>query len=202
MDTTSDPSPGLASEIAPDLEKPRLRRRLRAVRRRLALEWPHAAEDAAKAAPVELWAQSGVIAGYVAVGSEIDPAPLLARLAAAGARIVLPAANARHAPLVFRDAVAPADLVADVAGIPAPPQGTPVAIPGLVITPLLGFDRWGGRLGQGGGYYDRTLAALRARGAVIAVGLGFSGQAVERIPVGPLDQRLDAILTERGYRPV
>jgi 5-formyltetrahydrofolate cyclo-ligase len=71
--------------------------------------------------------------------------------------------------------------------------------PDLVITPLLAFDLFGGRLGQGGGYYDRTLEALRARKPVVALGLAYAGQQIARAPVEPHDQTLDAILTEKAY---
>ncbi len=198
MDTTPDP----ASDHGLDLAKARLRARLRAGRRALALSCPQAPHDAAHLAPVRTWAGFGVVAGYVAMGSELDPAPLLARLAAAGARIVLPVVTSPGAPLIFRDAVAPAGLVPDAVGALAPPISAPQAVPRVVITPLLAFDARGGRLGQGGGHYDRTLAALRARGPVTAVGLAYADQQVERVPAGPLDQRMDAILTERGYRRI
>ena len=71
--------------------------------------------------------------------------------------------------------------------------------PDLVIAPLLAFDRFGGRLGLGAGYYDRTLEALRAHGPVFVVGLAFAGQEVARVPCDIHDQRLDAILTEKAY---
>jgi 5-formyltetrahydrofolate cyclo-ligase len=72
--------------------------------------------------------------------------------------------------------------------------------PELVVAPLLAFDRHGGRLGQGGGHYDRTLANLRAKGRVFILGLAYAGQEVDAIPIEPHDQRLDAVLTEAGYR--
>jgi 5-formyltetrahydrofolate cyclo-ligase len=68
-----------------------------------------------------------------------------------------------------------------------------------MITPLLGFDRRGGRIGQGGGHYDRTLAALRAHRPIFALGLAYAGQEVARAPNEPHDQRLDAMLTEIAY---
>ena len=67
------------------------------------------------------------------------------------------------------------------------------------FVPLLAFDRTGGRLGQGAGCYDRTIAALRAMGAVRVIGLAYAGQEVVRVPVGVHDQRLDGILTDTGY---
>ena len=143
-----------------------------------------------------------VVAGYHAVGSEMDPRPLLRRLARSGAAIALPAAAQRDAPLIFRAADHPETFIADAFGIPAPPPGAPVLIPDLVIVPLLAFDRRGGRLGQGAGCYDRTLRALRERGAVFALGLAFAGQEIDRAPTTPDDEALDAILTETGYIPV
>jgi 5-formyltetrahydrofolate cyclo-ligase len=68
-----------------------------------------------------------------------------------------------------------------------------------VICPLLAFDRRGGRLGQGGGFYDRTLANLRACKPVFALGLAYAGQEVDGLLIEPHDERLDAILTEKGY---
>jgi 5-formyltetrahydrofolate cyclo-ligase len=75
-----------------------------------------------------------------------------------------------------------------------------VVQPDLVIAPLLAFQLDGTRLGQGGGYYDRALEALRAQKPdVFVLGLGYSGQRTENLPREPHDQRLDAILTEKEY---
>ena len=182
-----------------DADKARLRRRLRALRRQLARDREGASQRAADLAPLSLWPAAPIVAGYLAMETEFDPAPLLRRLEAGGARILLPAVTARDAPLIFREAGAPEDLAPDLVGIPAPPPTALALQPLLVIVPLLAFDRTGGRLGQGGGFYDRTLRGLRRRGAVTAVGVAFAGQEVERVPVGPGDERLDAVLTERGY---
>jgi 5-formyltetrahydrofolate cyclo-ligase len=189
LDSTSDA----------DADKARLRRRLRALRRELARGREEASERAAALAPLTVWPIAPIVAGYLAMESEIDPAPLLQRLAAAGARIVLPAVTALDAPLIFREAGDREDLVTDLIGLPAPAPSAPALQPTLVIAPLLGFDRMGGRLGQGGGFYDRTLRDLRRRGPVTVVGLAFAGQEIDRAPMGPGDERLDAVLTERGY---
>ena len=140
------------------------------------------------------------VAGYRPMGSELDPGPLLARLAELGARILLPVVAKRGGPLVFREAGDLAGHVPDAAGILAPPPTALEAAPDLIIAPLLAFDRSGGRLGYGGGYYDRTVALLRAGPGVTVVGLAFSGQEVDNVPREPHDQRLDAICTESGYR--
>ena len=78
-------------------------------------------------------------------------------------------------------------------------QPQPALQPDLVVTPLLAFQLDGTRLGQGGGYYDRALEALRARKRVMVLGLAYSGQQVENLPHEAHDQRLDAILTEKEY---
>lgn len=177
-----------------------LRGRMRALRKALALAAPGAAERAAALLPLERLPAFAVFSGYHALGSELDPSPLIRRLAATGAMLALPVALSLDAPLAFRawdsrDALAP-----DAVGVPAPPPSAPGLHPDLVITPLLAFDRTGGRLGQGGGHFDRTLEALRAVKPVFVLGLAYAGQEVEQVPAEPHDQRLDAILTETGYR--
>jgi 5-formyltetrahydrofolate cyclo-ligase len=169
------------------------------MRRALAMSLPTAAADAAERIPLDRLPAFAVFGGYHALGSELDPSPLIRRLAATGAMLALPAAAVREAPLEFRlwDAV---DVLApDAFGVPCPPSTAPVLKPDLVIAPLLAFDRRGGRMGQGGGTYDRTLANLRASGDVFVLGLAYSGQEVDQVPREPHDQRLDAVLTEAGY---
>jgi len=90
-------------------------------------------------------------------------------------------------------------LVPDAFGIPAPPPVAEEVLPNLVITPLLAFDRKGGRLGQGAGHYDRTLKNLKAQRAVFVLGLAYAGQELKAVPMAAHDQRLDAILTETAY---
>jgi 5-formyltetrahydrofolate cyclo-ligase len=178
------------------LDKPALRAQMRALRRKLAFDNPDAAEQAAGHLPhlenVEVYGL------YHPVGSELDPTPVRV----AGARRALPVVLARAAPLVFRLHEPGEPLALDALGIPAPAQSAPEALPDVLFTPVLAFDRRGGRLGQGGGHFDRTIENLRARKAVLVIGLAYAGQEVDEIPMEPHDQRLDAILTETGYTPI
>ncbi|KQW73436.1 hypothetical protein ASE17_10995 [Phenylobacterium sp. Root77] len=183
-------------------DKAKLRSVLRKRRRALDAARPDAAQAAAAALPMDRLPAFEWFASYHAVGSELDPAPLAARLAKAGRRLALPVTLGADAPLIFR-AWRPDDTPqVDAFGVPSPPANAPEVNPGLVICPLLAFDKSGGRLGQGGGHYDRTLEALRARGQVFVLGLAYAGQEVAELAMEPHDQRLDAILTENGYTEV
>lgn len=188
--------------IALDEAKAALRRRMRAERAAARRADPGAAEAAARRLDEARLPPFATAAGYAPAGAEMDPGPVLRRLAAGGARIALPVAVRAEAPLVFRLWREGDPLAPDAAGVPAPTEAAEAVRPDLVLTPLLAFDRAGRRLGQGGGYYDRTLAALRAEAPVFALGLGYAVQEVEAVPAGPADQRLDAVLTERGCFPV
>ena len=75
-------------------------------------------------------------------------------------------------------------------------------LPERLIVPLLAFDSIGYRLGYGGGFYDRTLAKLRARGPVHAIGYAYAGQEVDAVPRESYDQPLDWLATEEFLRPV
>lgn len=145
--------------------------------------------------PLEL-ARMTPVAGYWPVGGEIDPRPLLAALAKVGAEIALPRMDTRNAPARFLTWDSGVALTADAFGVPSPPARAREVRPHLILTPLLAFDRAGARLGQGGGHYDRILAAYRAEGAV-SVGLAFSEQEMQRVPTGPYDAPLDWIVTDK-----
>jgi 5-formyltetrahydrofolate cyclo-ligase len=182
-----------------DEAKQELRAQLRA-RRRAA----HAATGAAAAAAlVEVFARavslapSAVVAGYWPTGSELDVRPLLAQLQGGGHRLVLPAVVERDAPLVFRT-WRPGDPLIKQHGAWGPADTAPRLDPDLLLVPLLGFDRAGARLGQGAGYYDRTLPGLRATRPIRALGVGYAVQELPSIPTGPYDEMLDAVLTEAG----
>ena len=175
-----------------------MRRRYRARRMRLAAADPDAAVRAAEATPLERL-PGQVVGGYLAQGSELDPAPLMARLASAGRRLALPTAADRAGARGFR-AWTPGDPRApDAFGIPAPRPEAQVLAPDLLLVPLLAFDRAGGRLGQGAGIYDRTIAALSGERTPYLVGYAYAGQEAPEVPMEPHDQPLDAIATEAGF---
>jgi 5-formyltetrahydrofolate cyclo-ligase len=139
-----------------------------------------------------------VVAGYWPIGGEVDVRPLLEAAQAAGARVALPAVVERHAALEFRLWQPGEALESGAHGTAHPAAMAPVVTPDVVLVPLLAFDDAGWRLGYGGGYYDRTLAALRAEQSVLAVGVGFAAQRLDKVPHDATDQRLDRILTEVG----
>jgi 5-formyltetrahydrofolate cyclo-ligase len=180
------------------ISKTALRARMRALRRRLAAEAPDAAVGAAACLPDNWPTAATVYALYHPVGSELDPGHI--RLPAL--RRALPVVIRRDGPLVFRLHEPGETLVPDLLGVPAPASAAPQVMPDIVFTPALAFDRRGGRLGQGGGYYDRTIAALRAVRPVLVIGLAYAAQELPEIPMDEHDQRLDAILTETGFIPV
>jgi 5-formyltetrahydrofolate cyclo-ligase len=137
-----------------------------------------------------------VVAGYSPIRSEIDPAPLMQKLAAQGARLALPAITARGKSLTFRvwhinDRLLPGPL-----GILEPSPAAAEIVPDIVLVPLAAFDRSGHRIGYGAGHYDRTLAQLHKSKGFAAIGLAFAAQEVEAVPALQHDVALDYVLTE------
>lgn len=137
-----------------------------------------------------------IVAGTWQIGTEIDVRPLLARFDAAGAVTALPVVVADDAPLAFRRWRPTDPIVEGDRSTFQPTDEAALVIPDVVLTPLLAADRRGYRLGRGGGYYDRTLAALRAVGTVTAVGLCFGVQVVDAVPHNAHDVSLDWLITE------
>lgn len=138
--------------------------------------------------------QGCAASGYMPIRCELDPRPAMAALAACGP-VGVPVIAGAGRPLSFHRWTPGCAMVAGTFGALVPADGAEM-VPELVIVPLLAFDRGGARLGYGGGFYDRTLDLLRARGPVLAVGLAYAAQEVGRLPVEPTDQPLDAIVTE------
>lgn len=144
-----------------------------------------------------LAAQRGkVLAGYMAMRTEADPmAAMLAHQGPVCVPVIIGAGQA----LRFREWSAGCAMVAGEFGAQIPAEGGWIE-PEVLIVPLLGFDARGYRLGYGGGFYDRTLEALRLQRARLAVGFGFAAQEMTELPIDAFDQRLDAMVTESGVR--
>jgi 5-formyltetrahydrofolate cyclo-ligase len=136
--------------------------------------------------------KGAIIAGYWPMGDEMDPRPLMLALASRGHAMALPVTPPRGQPLAFRAWVPGAALRPGPMGTSEPVAGEELR-PDLVLVPLLAFDRAGRRLGYGGGYYDRTLAALPG---AKAIGIAYAGQEMPEVPAGPQDMRLRLIATE------
>lgn len=135
------------------------------------------------------------IAGYMPIRTEIDPLPAMAEAAAHGP-VGVPVIEAEAQPLKFAAWEPDCQMVKGAFGAAIPAEISWI-IPEILIVPLVAFDRNGGRLGYGGGFYDRTLEGLRARGPVLAIGFAYSGQEAEDVPLEPTDQPLDMIVTDR-----
>lgn len=189
--------------MTPEQAKAKLRADLRSRRSRMRAMVPDAPQRAADHFRHAGLGPFKVASIYKAMGAEMDCEPLCQVLCEFGYAIALPAVVDQNAPLVFRLRRHGDGLEPDLNGVLSPPAGAPAVRPDLVIVPLLAFDATGARLGQGAGYYDRTLESLRADGQpVFAIGLAYAGQEMPHIPTQAHDQRVDAMLTEHGYRPV
>ena len=137
--------------------------------------------------------RSGVLGVYWPFRAEFDPRPLIDALVEAGRPIALPVVVDRKGPLEYRAWKPGETLTAGVWDIPIP-ERREIVVPASVLAPLVGFDRACYRLGYGGGYFDRTLAALSPR--PLAIGVGFAAQAIETIYPQPFDIPMDLVITE------
>jgi len=180
-------------------QKQKLRERLRFRRRHFAANLDGMAQLAAfRALPaplVELLADHLVVGAYVAWGDEPDILPMLAGLADAGA-LALPYHSGRVAEMDFRRWRQGESLVKGPWSTQQPAEDAPPTVPDIIFCPLVGFDRSGGRIGQGGGHYDRYFAA---HPAPLRIGIGWSVQEIDATPRESTDIALDAILTEQEF---
>ncbi|WP_088347824.1 MULTISPECIES: 5-formyltetrahydrofolate cyclo-ligase [Rhodomicrobium] len=187
----------MTSDFQIESEKQVFRAKARAVRDAVsAAERIEAAEKVARIGLGFLGVPPGLVGAYHPVRSEFDCLPLLKRLAADGWKLALPVI-AGPAPLDYRQWGFGDPLRTGAFGIPEPIDAPRVS-PAILLVPLLAFDARRYRLGYGGGHYDRTLAAFRARGATAAIGLAFDAQQVPEVPKLAYDQQLDWILTPSG----
>jgi 5-formyltetrahydrofolate cyclo-ligase len=162
-----------------------------------ATERARAAEAiAARAFPLAI-EPGQIVSGFSPLKTEINPIPLMRRLADAGAHLALPVVAGKGKPLIMRAWRFGEPLDSGVWGIREPKAGAPEVAPDILLVPLLAFDRDGHRIGYGAGYYDMTIGKLRAMKPVVAVGIAFAAQEIASVPVTPRDARLDLVLTER-----
>lgn len=140
---------------------------------------------------------SGWVACYLAIRSEMDATPLMLALHGLGYNVCIPVVDDAGKPLLFRQWTPDATLERGAFGVKVPTAGEWVE-PELMFVPLLAFDAQCYRLGYGGGYYDRTIAAIRGKSGARAIGLAYSRQLVQDVPRDSTDVQLDAVVTETG----
>ena len=173
--------------------------------RAVALAKRDALSDEQRAAAAQALAKRGlpvavtpgmVVSAYSPIRNELDPVPLMRKLAGQGVKLALPAVLARGKSLAFR-AWSPDDrLMLGPLGILEPSPAAAEMIPDIMLVPLAAFDREGHRIGYGAGHYDYTLAHLRKAKAVTAIGVAFAVQQIKFVPALPHDVALDYVVTE------
>ncbi len=185
-----------------DDEKKALRQQAAQTRKDAYAAWPNASQMIASYAPIlhDRFAPK-LVAAYWPIRTEIDPIPLLSALCDLGGKSCLPATPQEGHPLRFYE-WAQGDALIDGPYNTKEPAGTgPGVKPDLILAPLLAFDDHCWRLGYGGGFYDRTIAALSAANhRAYIVGVAFDESCVAKVPIGPFDKQLSAILTPSGVR--
>ena len=134
---------------------------------------------------------------FWSIGDELPTHPLCTALDAAGLVVGLPVTGRMGTPLTFRRWTPDTAMVPGKMAIPEPPADAEPVVPDLLFVPLAAFDRRGHRIGYGAGFYDRTLAALRAEKEVAAIGLAYAAQEVLFVPDDDHDEPLDMVVTEK-----
>lgn len=170
-------------------------RRLLLERRKGAHRRAGALDPAANARLIAALEGARIIAGFRPIRTEIDPTAAMTALHEDGKRLCVPIVERAGAPLIFREWSPGCAMIPGAFGAEIPAEGE-IVEPDAIIAPLLGWDRAGGRLGYGGGFYDRTLERLRARRPVRAIGFAYAAQEVEHALTEAADQPLDLIVTE------
>lgn len=149
------------------------------------------------------WQERREVALSWPMGEEMDTRPLLHALAWLGATPLLPRMSGKGQPLAFHAWRAEMTLTPGPFGVLEPPPGLPVVLPGIVLAPLLAFDRRGGRLGYGAGFYDRTFTALATSGCrPLRAGYCLAAQEMAEVPMDDTDIPLELVITEAGAHRV
>ena len=186
------------AKVTPEEFKAELRQVYLAKRDAIPAEARAAAAEAIAARPFPYKINPGtVVSTYSPMRTELNPVPLMRKLADAGATLALPVVVARGKPLVMRQWAFGEPLAAGTWGIREPMPDAPEAWPDILLVPLAVFDRKGNRIGYGAGYYDLTINRLRVLKPVVAIGLAYHAQHAAVVPFTPRDARLDLVLTER-----
>ncbi|HZP77666.1 MAG TPA: 5-formyltetrahydrofolate cyclo-ligase [Pseudolabrys sp.] len=151
---------------------------------------------AARGLPIAV-APGAIVSGFMPMKTEINPLPLLRRLAGDGAKLALPAIAGRGKPLIMRAYALGDELARGQWGIREPKPEAGDVDPDMLIVPLAAFDRTGHRIGYGAGYFDMTISRLRSLKPIVALGIAFAAQQIDAVPAMAHDARLDFVLTER-----
>lgn len=193
------PEYGHGGPTTVSLDKQRMRRAARERRRLFVEGLDNCALAAARASlsgrVIARLDGARIIAGYMAMEAEADPAAILEQAAARGLTIALPVVAGRDRPMRFLTWAPGEPLAAGPLGLMQPVAGREVE-PDLILAPLLGFDRALSRLGQGAAFYDRAIAALPS---ARRIGIAWSVQEVATLPIDPWDMPLHAVATEREW---
>ncbi len=172
----------------------------KAVARKAAFARRKAAHDrecpgaAARLSEVLAGYRGAPLSGYMAIRTEIDPLPVMQEAAAHGP-VGVPVIVGRGQPLRFARWQPGCEMTAGPFGARIPAE-VEYFEPEILIVPLVAYDARGGRLGYGGGFYDRTLQMLRARRPTLAIGFAHDAQEADALPLEPTDQPLDMLVTE------
>ncbi len=182
-----------------NIKSQKVRARLQAKQARLAAQDLMAGPELIRHFPAARF-KGDVIAGFWPLRDEIDTKPLLFALHNMGHEIALPCTARVCHPLMMR-AWHPGDkLKTGPFHTREPFPHQPEIRPSVLLVPLLAFTKNGDRLGYGGGFYDRTISCLREKGNIFTCGVAFAGQEAASLPVGPFDQELDAVLTDKYFK--
>ena len=188
----------MTTAIPIDRLKADLRKSVFARRDALPAAGRQAAAEAIAARPFPVPVTPGaIVSGFSPLKSEINPLPLLRKLAEAGAMLALPVVAGRGKPLIMRSYAFGQPLNEGVWGIREPKDDAPEVDPDILVVPLAAFDRRGNRIGYGAGYYDMTIRRLRSLKPIVAVGIAYAAQEAPEVPITERDAPLDLVLTER-----
>ncbi|MGO9134888.1 MAG: 5-formyltetrahydrofolate cyclo-ligase [Methylovirgula sp.] len=143
--------------------------------------------------------RASVASVFWSIGTEPSIFALIENLARQGVATALPVMQGRGEPLLFRLWKKGEPLNEVKWGIKEPLPEAEEVLPDLLFVPLAAYDRSGNRLGYGAGFYDRTLAKLRATKKVTAVGVAYDIQEMQAIPTDAYDEKLDYVLTDHEW---